>query len=255
MIDHTRVSAIIREAAESEILPRFRRLQAHQVHEKRPGDLVTEADIEAEKLLARRLTALLPGSVVVGEEGVAADPRRMDALLGEAPVWIVDPVDGTSNFAHDRPMFGVIVALAQGGRTLAGWIHDPINDVTAVAEVGQGAWIGDRRLSVSAEMPLSAMAGSIGYRKNPRLQAVVGQLLRHGSAAHDYLALAEARMQFAFYHRLMPWDHAAGVLIHTEAGGYAALLNGSPYRPLPGGEGVLLTPGRDSWQVLARLLA
>ena len=248
--DPQAIAAIIREAALAEILPRFRNLQAHQIREKRPGDLVTEADVEAERVLTRRLTDLLPGSVVIGEEACAHDPTVLDRLDRDEPAWIIDPVDGTSNFAHGRPTFGTIVALASRQRTLAGWIHDPIADVTAIALAGEGAWIGERRLVAAQGVPLREMAGSLGYRKNKDLAASVGRLVRHGSVAHDYLALAEGRIHFAFYRRLNPWDHAAGVLMHAEAGGYAALLDGTPYRPLFSPVGVLLAPNRNDWDML-----
>lgn len=249
-VDIGKVVEIVRETAQAEIMPRFRRLQAHQIREKGPGNLVTEADVEAERVLTRRLTALLPGSVVVGEEAVAEDAALMDALEGEAPVWIVDPVDGTANFANNRPTFGVIVALAQGGRTLAGWIHDPIKDITATVERGQGAWLDGCRLCAAPAAPLARMTGTLGFRSQKTLRAKVGELLVQGSVAHDYLGLAQGRIHFAYYRRLNPWDHAAGVLMFEEAGGYAALLDGSPYQPKPSPIGVLLAPDEASWRAL-----
>lgn len=255
IVDITGVAEIIREAAQAEILPRFRKLEPHQIREKKPGDLVTEADVEAERFLTRRLMEVLPGSLVVGEEATAHDPRVLDGLAGDAPVWVVDPVDGTANFARHLPVFGVIVALTIGGRTVAGWIHDPINDVMATAEVGEGAWLGQRRLSVVADGgPLAAMTGSLGHDKNPLITRAVGRLTRSGSVAHDYIALAEGRLDFACYRRLMPWDHAAGVLLHGEAGGYSALLDGAPYRAQPSMAGLLLAPGMAGWRALRDLI-
>ena len=125
--------------AAEEILPRFRRLGRGDVRQKGPGDPVTVVDEAAEARLTEALTGLLPGSVVVAEESAARDPSVLDRLNGGAPVWIIDPLDGTNNFTQGRARFVVIVALAQGGRTLAAWIHDPINSVTATAVAGQGA--------------------------------------------------------------------------------------------------------------------
>ncbi|WP_142847126.1 inositol monophosphatase [Telmatospirillum sp. J64-1] len=253
-IDH--VSDLIRQAAETEILPRFKALEAHQIREKSPGDFVTEADTETEKLLSRLLPELLPGSLVVGEEAVAADPRVLDLLSGDQPVWIIDPVDGTRNFAHGTPVFGVIVALVMGARTMAGWIHDPVNGVMATAVRGQGSWLDGRRVTIPAESPLDQMTGSLGFRRNKPLQAAVKGLIRHGSAAHDYLEMLRGRLDFAYYKRLNPWDHAAGILMFTEAGGFCALLDGTPYRPLPSNAGgALLAPGRQSWEELRPLIA
>ena len=255
MVDVDTVVRIIREVAVEAILPRFCRLEAGDIREKKgPNDLVTVADTEAEILLSQRLRELLPSSVVVGEESVAADAKVLDHLSGGAPVWIIDPVDGTLNFAKGRPRFGVIVALVAEGRTLQGWIHDPLADRTATAVAGQGAWIDGKRQIIGPPAPIMSMRGSAGWRRNDRLTACVGKLLNQGSAAHDYLDLLEGRLDFAFFRQLHPWDHAAGVLMHGEAGGHNALLDGNPYRPRPGGPGLLLAPEAESWRIFAALL-
>lgn len=250
-LDLSRVATIIREAAETEILPRFKNLQALQIREKKPNQLVTEADIEAEKLLSRRLRDVLPGSIV-GEEGVEADPHLLTALERPGVVWIIDPVDGTANFAHGNPRFAVVVALVIDGVTQAGWIHDPVPNRTVIAHLGRGAWRGDTQLKVSAEVPLSQMAGSV--KKRGRVADHVLHVARRGSAAHDYLDLVTGKLHFAHFKKLMPWDHAAGVLIHAEAGGYGAMLDGTPYQPVLHAEGqILLAPGERSWRELAPL--
>src|SRR5262249_31532208 len=110
-VDPAAVIALMREVAATHILPRFRKLAAHEIHEKAPGNLVTIADLEAERALTPALTALIPGSLVVGEEAVAHDPAILDRLAGDDPVWVVDPVDGTQNFTKAVPCFAVIVAL------------------------------------------------------------------------------------------------------------------------------------------------
>ena len=251
-VDPQLVAHIIREAAEAEILPRFKNLQALQIREKKPNQLVTEADIEAEKVLSRRLRELLPGSVV-GEEGVEADPSLMSALERPGAVWVIDPVDGTANFAHGNPRFAVVVALVIDGVTVAGWIHDPVPNRTIFAGLGLGAWRGDTRLRVSAEVPLAQMAGSV--KKRGRVADHVLHVARRGSAAHDYLDLVTGKLHFAHFRKLMPWDHAAGVLIHAEAGGYGAMMDGSPYVPVLHADGqVLLAPGEGSWRELAPLI-
>ena len=246
------VAAIIRHTAETEILPRWRCLEKHQIREKGPGNLVTEADTEAERVLTARLSELLPGSVVVGEEAVAGDPTVLDVLTGTAPVWIVDPVDGTNNFAHHRPTFGVIVALVQDGRTLAGWIHDPLGNRTATAVAGQGAWMDGQRLHAAAGVPLEQMSGSVGNTRKAPMIPFVRAVTRAGCVADDYMNLATGRLHFAHYTRLAPWDHAAGVLLVQEAGGVVALMDGSPYRPLPGQSEMLIAADQDGWQRLRR---
>ncbi|MGE5503873.1 MAG: inositol monophosphatase family protein [Actinomycetota bacterium] len=250
-VDAARVGEIIREAADAEVLPRFRRLAAHQIREKKPGQLVTEADTAAEAVLARRLTELVPAAVV-GEEGVDADPALLKALEHDGPVWVIDPVDGTANFAAGRARFAVVVALVVDGTTVAGWILDPVPGRMVVAEVGSGAWLGETRLSVMPEVGLRDMLGSV--KKSGRVAGAVRQVARKGSAAHDYVDLVTGRLHFAHFRRLMPWDHAAGVLIHAEAGGYASLLDGRAYSPARSDGDLLLTPGQASWDALAGLV-
>src|ERR1700731_1048544 len=128
-MDLDRIAGIIRETAAVEILPRFRMLAAEDIREKKPGDPVTIADLEPERRLIRELQAALPGSVALGEESVAADPARLDLLSGAAPVWVIDPIDGTNNFAKGDPRFAVIVAHVVRGVTEAGWLYDPIHGV------------------------------------------------------------------------------------------------------------------------------
>lgn len=246
------VAAIIEDAARTVILPRFRRLTESDIREKAPGDYVTVADTEAEALLSRRLAELLPGSVVVGEEAVAADRSVLDRLQGEAPAWIVDPIDGTANFVHGRRSFAVIVALAAQGRTVMGWIYDPLNGRMAQGETGSGAFIDGRRLRLGDAPPLAEMRGNCP--KNSVLGRSVTMIPRRHSAAHDYLDLLEGRSQFAHYSRLMPWDHAAGVLMHLEAGGYAALCDGRAYAPTLREGHLLMAPSRASWDRLRGML-
>jgi len=113
--DLDRVARLIREVAETEILPRFRRLEEHHTWEKRPGSLVTVADEAAEKRLEDGLLRLAPGSVALGEEAAEKDSSIFERLLDDEPVWIIDPVDGTKNFAAGRPEFAVIVACRGRG--------------------------------------------------------------------------------------------------------------------------------------------
>lgn len=261
--DLDRVSSVIREVAESDILPYFRQLAEGQVREKTgPTDLVTVADEAAERALTSRLAGLLPGSVVVGEEAASADPAVLDRLSGDAPVWVIDPVDGTLNFAAGRPTFAVIVALVQGGRTVAGWIHDPCGRRTAVAAVGEGAWMDGRRLRVAAPAPPSAMRGAASMwfcaeETGRRIKAGLAGMGGHVSllsAAHEYLCLIGGETHFSLYHRLMPWDHAAGVLLHAEAGGHSALVDGTPYRPVLTGGSLLMAPDEASWHAVREQL-
>lgn len=256
------VSRILREVSAAEIMPRFRNLAAGEIKEKGPGDLVTVADEAAERVLTRRLSDLLPGSLVVGEEAYAADPGVLDRLSGDQPVWIIDPVDGTHNFANGKPIFGTLLALAVKGQTMAGWIHDPNGDRMVTAVRGEGAWMDGRRLKALPPAAPSEMRGAMPTKfcdpdrrellesRRPRL----GPTYNLFCAAHEYLKLALGEGHFSLYHRTMPWDHAAGVLVHGEAGGYSAKLDGTPYLPTDRGGGILMAPDKASWLALRDVL-
>jgi fructose-1,6-bisphosphatase/inositol monophosphatase family enzyme len=257
------VIALIREAAAAEIMPRFRALADHEIGEKASGEVVTEADIAAEKFLTRALAALVPGSHVVGEEAAAENPDSVDVLQTQDPVWVIDPVDGTRNFVDGKPRFAVIIAYNVAGRTRAGWIHDPVRDVTATAVEGEGAWLEGTRLQVSDKVPVGEMSGSVAPRRAKRLAeraaakgaAAPAWTGRYRCVGHEYLDLARGELQFAEYGMLKPWDHLAGILIHREAGGTSAMTpDGVPYAPGVDTGRLLLATDRDSWRTLAALL-
>lgn len=260
--DMAKVAEIIAEVAAAAIMPRFRKLAAGEISTKEgPHDFLTIADTEAEHLLSRRLPALVPGSVMVGEEACSADPGLFGRLGEAAPAWLVDPVDGTMNFATGLPLFGVMVAYAVGGETIAGWIHDPVNGRSAMAARGEGTWIDGRRVTLAGPRRLDSMHGIIAFRTGDRARAArmaarsdrLASVLILRCAAHEYLALLEGGAHFAFYNRIMPWDHAPGVCMVEEAGGYACRLDGRRYRPgdpPTGGASLLVAVDEEHWQLV-----
>lgn len=264
-LDPHAVADILRETAAEEILPRFRQLAHEDVREKSPGDLVTIADESAERVLEQRLGDLRPGALVLGEEAAARDEAVLDYLKSAEDVWIVDPVDGTGNFAAGRPVFAVMVALVRRGETLAAWIYLPVTGEMVIAEHGGGAWLGDRRLQAAkAESDLSSMSGTLHYNQFGRreiarqIEARRGRLQTLKSlrcAGAEYVRLVKAESHFSLFTKLAPWDHAPGTLIYTEAGGLARLLNGEVYTPGGArGDGLLLGPDETSWRGLYETL-
>jgi len=255
-----RVTSLLHEVAAEEALPRFRALKEGEVRRKRAGDLVTVADLAVEQQLERRLPALLPGSLVVGEEAVEEDPSVLERVAGEDYVWIIDPIDGTANFAQGRPAFAVMVALTRGNRILAGWIHDPLGERTAVGERGEGAFLNGKRLQIRQGKPQSDLRGTLhfGNYASPeigrRLERSRMKVNTHKSvrcAGQEYLRLMEGESDFALFTKTKPWDHCAGVLLHQEAGGAACLLTGQSYSPRDyDALGLLMAPNRDAWQGL-----
>ena len=259
---------LLRTAARVEIMPRFRKLDAGDVRQKSgPLDLVTEADEAAERLITNGLLRRFPGSVVIGEEAASADPSCL-AVLGDADLaFVVDPVDGTANFAAGLPLFGVMAAAIVRGEIVAAAIHDPVCDDTALAVRGGGAWSeapdGRRTdLRVAAPVPAEQMTGNVSWRflPEPRRGTVCANLPRlagswdYRCAAHEYRMACAGHCHLLFFNRLMPWDHAPGWLLHQEAGGYSARLDGSPYTPLRSDGGLICAPDRASWEAAREAL-
>lgn len=255
LADPDHVANIVAQVAADVILPRFCRLKNDEIQEKNPGDLVTVADREAEQRLIELLPPVLAGSLVMGEECVAADPSHLDYLYGEPPVWVIDPIDGTGNFVRGSQNFAVIVALVWRQETVQGWIYDPLLAQMTYAVKGGGTWRGGTRRTLEPR-PVSGMVGGVARRDQARLAERGLKVRQLGSAAHEYLALLDGSLDFSCYRRLHPWDHAAGTLMITEAGGKAATFDGQPYRPVPQpGNSLLMAPDEESWETLRELLA
>jgi fructose-1,6-bisphosphatase/inositol monophosphatase family enzyme len=266
--DLSEVVQLVRAVARSEIMPRFRNLAPGDVQAKSgPLDLVTVADEQAERRLATGLARLFPGCVVVGEEAASRDPSLLGAIAEADLCFVVDPVDGTANFCAGLPLFGTMVAVVRRGVVVGAVIHDPVGDDTALASAGQGAWLenasGDRvALHVAAPVPLAMMAGAVSwkYMPEPPQSLVCRNLPRLGAAwdyrcaAHQYRMLAAGHCHFSIYHRLLPWDHAAGWLLHREAGGWSARLDGTPYSPAQTTGGLICAPDEASWRALRSAL-
>lgn len=263
LTDLRRLAAILAEAAQAEIMPRFRNLADGAVRTKTSAvDLVTDADEAAERLITARVQASFPGTVVIGEEATSRKPSLLDALADAELAVLVDPVDGTKNFASGLPLFGVMAAVVRRGEIIAGAIHDPVGGDVALACRGEGAWI-EREgrdptpLRVAPPVPLEAMEGVIGttYLPEPLRSTVNGNLARlatsayYRCAAHEYRMAAGGHCHILLYNKLMPWDHAAGWLLHREAGGYSAHFDGTPYRPTQRTGGLICAPDEASWHV------
>ncbi|WP_419993383.1 inositol monophosphatase family protein [Streptomyces boninensis] len=251
----TDVERAIRAAAAAEITPRFRQLGAHEIDEKSgPHDLVTTADRRAEEHLTRELARLLPGSVVVGEEAVAADPSVYEALGGTAPVWIVDPVDGTRQFVHGDPGFCTLVALALDGVILASWTYAPVPDDMAVAIRGRGARLNGQVLHPGSPAPGTAIRVATSHPDftTATEKHALGGLHAEGvaprpcgSAGLEYLAIARGTLDATAFTWELAWDHAAGLLLVEEAGGSHLTRTGGPFT-LTGGNALPFTAARDA---------
>ena len=265
-VDVSALADLLREAAKAEILPRFRRLGTGQIHTKTDAtDLVTEADEAAERFIKARLAESAPHVVFIGEESVAADPALLSKLADAETAIVVDPIDGTFNFAAGVPAFGVMASVVHRGETVAGIIYDPMGDDWVMAEKGSGAWLkrpdGEAvRLKAAPPVALGDMVGmaSTSFIPKPIRAEVMGNMAKlrivgcYRCACHEYRAFAAGYLHFLMYNKLMPWDHLAGALITQETGAYVARFDGSPYRPEHLDGGLLVASDRDSWETLRR---
>ncbi|MEU0471854.1 inositol monophosphatase family protein [Streptomyces olivaceus] len=249
------VEEAVRKAAAQEIMPRRSRLAAHEIDQKTaPHDLVTDADRKAELYLTEVLARLLPGSVVVGEEAVHANPASYEAIRGDAPVWIVDPVDGTRQFVHGEPGFCTLVALAQHGVVLASWTYAPVDDRFATAIRGRGAHLDGERLYAGPPEPgrdLRVATSHPDYTTDEQKRDLLalrtpGVAPRPcGSAGLEYLAVALGECDATAFSWEAAWDHAAGLLLVEEAGGTHLTRSGEPFR-ITGGNDLPFTAARDA---------
>ncbi|MEW6429672.1 MAG: inositol monophosphatase family protein [Thermodesulfobacteriota bacterium] len=210
--------------------------QPHQIRKKGRIDLVTEADVAAEEIILTELHKGMPGCAVLAEES-AADLARIPA----GPLWVIDPLDGTTNFAHDLPWFAVSIAYMEDLTPLAGVVCNVMADELYLAAKGYGAWCGDRRLQVSTADSLEQSLIATGFPYDVPQQpqpvlAALGNVLprvqgirRMGAAALDLVQVASGRMDGFWEIRLKPWDTAAGMLLVSEAGGRLSDFRGAPY--------------------------
>jgi len=232
----------VRSAAACEILPRYRRgrdapagSQILAVECKGDGSLVTEADLAAQDALARSLAAIEPAAII-GEEMPAHEQLAAFEKGGRA--WVIDPLDGTANFARGVPFFAVSVALLEDARPIFGTVHDPIRDETCYAVRGAGAWFNHRPLLVPAGAPpLSGALVEVGLRRE-QARWLRGPLkhrppyrrrITSGSSTLSWCHLAAARVDALLVSNQKLWDYAAGALIAEEAGARLATVESDDF--------------------------
>lgn len=231
------ILAICRDVTDRIILPRFRNLADHHVDDKGGGDPVTIADRESEEALQEALDKLAPGLPCVGEEAAHHDDSVLEYLKG--PCWIVDPIDGTRNFASGQPPFGILIAQADGGVAQSGWIYDCLSGRFCAAHRGKGAFVGGDKITARTtgeEPPVAAI--SLIFMDEAKRASMIEHICPNYRltdipycAAEQYPRLALGENDVSIFERTLAWDHAAGCLWLEEAGGKAARPDdGSPYR-------------------------
>jgi len=254
-VDGDSVETAIREVAAAEVVPRFRSLSAGQIHEKAPGDLVTDADRGCERALSLRLRSLVD-IPVVGEEATADNPSLLSSVADAPAVWVVDPVDGTSNYVAGSVDHAVIATLVEGGVATRCWLHLPVSGTMLRAELGAGA-LRDARPVLATDPGRGATVP--GVLKTGYLPAEVGarlaelnddpsepaELLKRAGSGRgccpvDYEDAVTGAVGFLVYWRTLPWDHAGPALYASEAGLRVGRPGGSAYEPGDGRDGLIV---------------
>jgi fructose-1,6-bisphosphatase/inositol monophosphatase family enzyme len=266
-IDIERVAQILREVGQTEVMSRWRQLAAGDITYKDGGSLVTVADHAAEAALERRLVELLPGSLVVGEEGVEADRRRLDLFRRDEPVWVLDPIDGTRAFSKGREDFDMMVALVFGGVPVAGWIYHPVAGALYAGEKGSGVRLtnGDGSSTRPVRAAKSNVAEVIGIlrqdwpRADPRRAITTNAarfagLMAPTSAGRNYARMLRGDADFLINFSVHPWDHLPGLLLISEMGFHYGRADDTPYIPGAVGAALLSAPSLDLWREIRDLL-
>ncbi|QLC24251.1 inositol monophosphatase [Parasphingopyxis algicola] len=258
---HAPVSALLRETAETIVMPRFQALAAHEIAEKSPGDIVTVADHESEERLSAALAAICPEARIVGEEAAVENPAMLDEL-GEGMVWLVDPLDGTTNFSEGVTPFAIMVALLVDGETEAGWIYDPVARRMCHAHRGNGAFVDGRSIRArptGEPRPIAALGVHfLSEDERAGLERRAGGKLRIVAiprcAGEQYPRLALGENDMTLFARSWPYDHAPGALLLAEAGGKTAWPDGTLYTPTKRRPGLLSAATPQLWDQAAEIL-
>lgn len=255
------VAELMRSVATDIVMPRFCNLAEHHIIEKAPDELVTIADRESEEKLSWGLAEILPEAGIVGEEACETDPALL-GKVGKGLNWIIDPIDGTGNFAAGKSPFGIMVAVADNGVILSGWIYDPVRDRLCHAAKGKGAYINEERVHArpsGAPLPIAALAtyfmtpeqrADMKARAEGRFETV--EIPR--CAAEQYPRIVLGENDLTIFERSLPWDHAAGAIFLNEAGGRLSRTDGSPYMVGDARRGLLGAASPELWDEAARVL-
>ena len=254
------IHALMQKVSEQVILPRFRNLAEGDIEDKGGNDPVTIADKESELVLREGLSAIDRSLACVGEEAAHADPALLDRL-GES-CWIVDPLDGTRNFAKGKAPFGILIARAEGGLAQSGWIYDCISGRFCAAHRGEGATVdGDTVTARGTGKSPPVAAISLLFMDDSKRQATRRHIAPAYQltdipycAAEQYPRLALGENDVSIFERTLAWDHAAGALWLEEAGGKVARPDGSQYRVDEWQrKGLIGASSPELWQALAEI--
>lgn len=241
-MDTDDVLDLMRRTAEEIITPRFRSLTEDEVFAKRPGDLVTIADREAELAMTPVLQRAFPDALILGEEASETNPQLLSAFMDAEHSFTIDPIDGTGNFVRGSDDHAVMVAELRDGEVVRAWIWQPQHQTSLVAERGGGTWRNGMRLpQLTTTTDPSRWRGASSHpRLRGRTVPPLAQIQQPwGCAGIDYANLVAGMVDYVVFNKAKPWDHAPGALLLTEVGGSCVRLDGSNYRAVSDRPGLI----------------
>lgn len=264
VINPEKLAESVADAAAEIITPRFRALEDYEISSKGgPSDLVTAADLEMEERLKRILPEFLPGSIVIGEEGISTGEDSLETLKDDTQkIFLVDPIDGTRNFVNGDENFAVMIACIIGGKTALSWIYDVLQNTFYIAEKSSGAYKNEKKLSIGTPKPIAESIAHINYRYFPKgvrveMEAFIAEFKENrslGSSAHEYMRLADGTADISFYSESRIWDNIPGTLLVEEAGGYVKKANSTPLYVFDDMANVIAAGNEELWREMHQKL-
>jgi len=268
-IERNQILDLVRKTAKTEIMPRFQNLSTQDIETKsRDDDLVTKADLASEAMITAGLQTLFPNAVVVGEEIISKQSSLRAEMSKHEVCFVIDPIDGTWNFANGIPLFGVILSVLHYGRPIYGLLYDPVMDDYIEADMEAGACVFGNAQNVCKSLrtanprPAEELTGYIHFGLLPKeTQFTLAPHLpkfRRTSvlrcSCHEYRILAQGHVDFCLSSILNPWDHAAGVLTTQLAGGVSKMLDGQDYNAQQLTGYLLSASSEETWNTVADIL-
>lgn len=229
-MDTQAVLDLMKHAADTVIRPRFRELAESEIQEKAPGDLVTVADQDSERVILDVLAREYPDALLVGEEATASDPTILERLKTAEHAWTVDPIDGTRNFVNGDANYAVMVGELHNGKAVRGWIWHPEHEVAHIAEAGSGVYRNDVKVTRPAPGPPAQLRGATSSILAQTVQSDIPHAApSSGCAGTDYAWIVDDIIDWTGFRHDWPWDHVPGLLMIDEIGGKSGRPTGAPY--------------------------
>ena len=219
------------------ILPKYQNLKEDDIKFKNGSDLVTSADISAEKELKKNLLKLIPSSAFIGEEEYSTNHNILKFYQEDEYCWTVDPIDGTTNFVKGRDKFAIMIALTKKDQILCSWIYKPLENIMSHAILNEGSFINNKKINTSGVNSLDKAIGSISTKywdekywdQIKNLKNEFAEVKSYRCIGYEYVDIGLGQRNFAILSKLSPWDHIPGVLFVREAGGSDIDFDHQPY--------------------------